>query len=116
MTTAQITALIGVQNLDARVYIPEIDFISYGKDKNVSFSEINRVRFLFDTTNEVLEVSLCRPYSRNLAELPSHGQYDILNHKGEDIVFEYLVDANENIIADYYGFESITLINMRKGA
>ena len=40
MTTAQITEILGVNNLDARVYIPEIDFISYGKDKNVTFSEI----------------------------------------------------------------------------
>jgi hypothetical protein len=114
MTTAQITEILGVNNLDARVYIPEMDFISFGKDKNVTFSEIKRVRFLFDTTNEVLEISLCRPYSENLADIPAHGQYDILNHKDKDYVFEYLVDTNGDLIVDYYGFESISLINLRK--
>jgi hypothetical protein len=114
MTTAQITEILGISNLDARVYIPEMDFISYGKDKNVTFSEIKRVRFFFDTVNEVLEVSLCRPYSENLADIPAHEQYDIINHKGKDYVFEYLVDANGELIVDYYGFESIMLINLKK--
>jgi hypothetical protein len=116
MTLAQITAILGEHNLDQRVYIPEMNFISFGKDKNVTFSEIQRTRFFFDTTEEVLEISLCRPYSRNINELPLHGKYDIIEHKGEQIVFEYLVDKNGEIIADYYGFESVSLINLRKVA
>jgi len=112
MTTAQITAIIGIENLDDRVYVDDIQFISFGKDKNLTFSEQKRVRFFFDTANEILEVSICRPYSTN-GSLPTHGQYDTLDYNGVSTVFEYLVNADKTLVVDYYGFEAISLISLR---
>jgi len=114
MTGAQIQEILGVENLDQRIFFNEINHISfYGKDKNPLFSEINRTRFLFDSTNEILGVSYCRPYSQDLSKLPEHGQYDQLDYFGTPTIFEYLIDVDERLIIDYYSFESIAIIALR---
>jgi len=114
MTSAQILTILGAGNMDARLYIDDIKYIAfYGKDKNPKFSEIDKIRFLFDTTNEILEVSFCRPYSQNLLEIPEHGQYDQLDYNGIPTIFEYLVDINGDLIVDYYSFDSISAFVLR---
>lgn len=113
MTTTQLTAILGAENLGTRVYIDDMQFISFGKDKNVMFSERNRTRFFFDTDNEILEVSFCRPYSKN-SQYPSHDQYDeIDDENGVSTVYEYLVDKDGDLIVDYYTFGAISLISLR---
>ena len=114
MTEAQIISVLGAGNMDTRTFIDDVVFISFGKDKNIMYEEIHRVRFLFDTTNDMLEVSFCRPFSQN-AEEPAHGKFDIIDWKGVSTVFEYLVDSAGDLIADYYPFSSISLISLRRG-
>jgi len=113
MTTDQIVDIIGEEYLTVRSYINAIKFIGFEKDKSMVFSEIQRTRFLFDPVNEILEVSFCRPYSKT-GQIPSHNQYDIYEVNGENVVFEYLVDMDGNIIKDYYPFSAIMTINLRE--
>jgi len=120
MTMDQITEIIGLDNMATdntdeadRIYIEAINFISFGKDKNLTFSEQKRVRFLFDRTNEVLEISICRPYSTDGTE-PPHSHFDTMDYNGVSTIFDYLVDSNGEVIIDYYGFESISLISLRE--
>jgi hypothetical protein len=114
MTSAKIQAVLGSGIFDQRIYIGEIHYIQfYGKDKNPIFSDLPRTRFLFDNTNKILEVTFCRPYSYNIADIPNHGHYDILEYNGVQTVFEYLTDKDGNLIVDYYSFDSISTIVLR---
>jgi hypothetical protein len=113
MTAAQIEEILGSGLMDVRVPLNDINFISFTKDKHMIFAELARTRFFFDTTNQILEVSFCRPYSRNLSETPAHGEYDQYEFLGEQVIFEYLVDSDENIIKDYYTFDSINIISLK---
>ena len=69
---------------------------------------------IFDEEFEVLEITICRPYSI-AGNLPPHGNYDIMDdYKGVSTVYEYLVDESGKLIVDYYGFEAISLISLRE--
>ena len=114
MTTAQITSIIGAENLDARIHIPEIAHIAFFKDKNVIKSDIKDVRFKFDTNNTMLEVIYVRPYSQDGTQ-PPHGNYDTLDWDGTSTIFEYLTDVETgSVIVDYFAFSSITMIVLKE--
>ncbi len=110
MTEAQIIAAVGAGNMDAYVYIPGLRYIGFSKDKNVIRSDIRDVRFKFDTTNDVLEVVYVRPFSQD-GNYPPHGNYDEMDLEGVSTVFEYLTEVGtDDVIVDYYSFESITVM------
>jgi hypothetical protein len=113
MTAAQIIEIIGSDRMNVRIALPDITLIAFNKDKNVIFSEVARTRFLFDTVNEILEVSYCRPYSNNLSDTPEHEKYDQYVLNGQELIFEYLTDSEGNIIKDYYTFNSIRTISFK---
>jgi hypothetical protein len=118
MTTAQLTELIGLESLDT--YSGEdLLFISLhgtifsfglAKTKYILSAEVNRTRFHFDTTNEIMSVAYCRKFSTT-GQFPPHGNYDVIEVEGVSTVFEYLTSPSGNIIVDYYPFSSITIVN-----
>lgn len=112
MNTEQITEIIGSDNMNERLYIDKIHFLGFEKDKQMVFSDVQRTRFLFDTTHEILEVSYCRPYSQT-GQTPVHGEFDTYTVKGKEIIFEYLLDENKELVIDYYPFDSLITINLR---
>ncbi len=110
MTEAQIVAALGAGNMDDYVTIPELRYIGFKKDRNVIRTDIRDVRVKFDTTNDVLEVVYVRPFSQN-GNIPPHGNYDTLDLDGVSTIFEYLTEVGtEDVIRDYYSFDSITVL------
>ena len=68
---------------------------------------INRLRFKFDTSNEILECYTVRPYSGEVkSNWVLHKDYDEYNGK----IYRYLTDpeSGEPCI-DYYDFEGIVI-------
>jgi len=112
MTTAQLTAILGAENLDSVLHIDKIHFLAFSKDKNVIFANRNKYRFEFDTTNEILKVYTVRAYSTDASE-PDHGNFETLTVNGESVVFEFLTDTDGNEIIDYYSFQSIVTIGLK---
>ena len=113
MTAAQITSILGVNNIGTVnfIHIPTIIYIAFKKDKNVLRSDIADIRFRFNMVQELMEVVYCRPYSKQ-GTLPPHPHYDILDYQGVSTVFEYLTDENNQLLVDYYDFDSITTIGL----
>lgn len=86
--------------------LPGVAYIILPK-KELKTVDQKAIRFLFDTTNEVMELTYCRPYSIE-GDTPSHGHYDIFDDKnGVETVYEYLTDLDGNLFVDYYGFDAI---------
>jgi len=118
MTTVQIIDILGSENMyvsgtKTRLHIPSISYVAFLKDKTVVKGDIRNVRFLFDSTNEILEVVYCRPFSQ-IGLTPSHGNYDILDLDGVSTVFEYMAEPSTGeLVVDYFTFESITTIGLR---
>jgi hypothetical protein len=118
MTTSQLTELIGVNNLDTYsgenllfISLHESVFsFSVAKAKYVLSAEVNRTRFHFDTTNEIVSVAYCRKFSTT-GQFPPHGNYDVISVDGVSTVFEYLTNPSGRVIVDYYPFSSITIVN-----
>lgn len=111
MTASQVEAILGAGNMDVLAHIPELVYIAFKKDKVVLRSDITDIRFKFDTTNSILEVVHCRPYSQN-SNTPPHGNYDTLDLEGVSTIFEYMTDSNGDIVKDYYAFDGITTIGL----
>jgi hypothetical protein len=112
MTTTQITAILGEENLDSVLHIDKLHYVTFSKDKNVIFPNRNKYRLEFDTTNEILKIYTVRAYSIDGTE-PTHGNFDTLVVNGESVIFEFLTDTQGETIVDYYSFESIVTIGLK---
>jgi hypothetical protein len=111
MTASQIQAILGEDNMNVIAHIPSLLYIALKKDKTVLRSDIRDIRFKFDTTNSILEVIYCRPYSQSGTE-PPHGNFDTIDFYGVSTIFEYMTDENEDIIKDYYDFDGIVTLGL----
>lgn len=113
MTATQIEAILGAGSMDTvgMIHIPEMRYITFKKDRMVLSSDIANIRFRFDTTNDIMEVVYVRLFSRS-GSTPPHGNYDAPVDGNTDIIFEYMCDANGDVVKDYYSFDAITTIGL----
>jgi hypothetical protein len=112
MTKNQIIAILGSQNIDNILHIPMIKYVALTKEKSAIRADIKDVRFKFDTTNDIMEVIYCRPYSQT-GTLPPHDNYDTMDLNGVSTIFEYLTDVETGeLIVDYYSFSGIAVIGL----
>lgn len=115
MTKTQIIHLLNKLDINPNIitHLPGVNYIAIDKGGNIIKVDYASIRFNFNTNKDYMEVIFCRPYSRDILEVPAHGHYDVLNDKyGNQTVFEYLVDTDNNVIKDYYIFEAIDLFSL----
>lgn len=79
------------------------------------YTDINKYRFYFDSDLEVLKVFHVRKYSNDINNLPTHGNYSIIQQPDDTVtVFEIISDSNGIPVYDMYTYESIVLFNIAK--
>jgi hypothetical protein len=112
MTRNQIIAILGEENIDELMHIPTIKYVALTKERSAIRADIRDVRFKFDTTNDIMEIVYCRPYSQT-GTLPPHNNYDTMDLDGVSTIFEYLTDVETGeVIVDYYSFSGIATIGL----
>jgi hypothetical protein len=112
MTKNQIIAILGSENIDNILHIPMIKYVALTKEKSAIRSDMKDVRFRFNTTNDIMEVIYCRPYSQS-GKFPPHEYYDVMDLNGVSTVFEWLRDVETGeLIVDYYSFSGIAVIGL----
>ena len=84
-------------------------YFSVTKEDNL-YSDINRWRYEFDDTNNLLKRHQVRIYSYSPTDVPSHGNYDVYSDSThESIIYEYLTDKSGHILTDYYDYGTIVM-------
>jgi hypothetical protein len=118
MTATQIEAILGASSMDKTVngtggmlHIPSMRYITFKKDRMVLSSDVNNIRFKFNTSKDIMEVVYVRLFSRS-GTIPPHENYDAPIDGNSDIIFEYMSDVNGDLVKDYYSFDSITTIGL----
>jgi hypothetical protein len=136
MTKTQITAILtanGNTITNTFSFYPNIRYIIVSKDKKVIVNTKEERRFFFDMANTtgILQIVICRPYSRYTSDAPSSDKMPpnavsvngshILDASGQKIgdffsgvVYEYLRDKLGNLVIDYYPFSSIEMIKVQE--
>jgi len=126
MTNSQISYIASALNYNTEVsdnymgYAPLFNNKMFIVSKEeLLYSDVNRWRYKINTTKSLIERCYVRIYSYTPLRLPKHGNYDYYkvstlphpeqygNH--EWVVFEYLTDDNDNMITDYYSFDSVMM-------
>jgi hypothetical protein len=121
MLKAQINTILTANDntiTDTFSFYPNIRYIIVSKDKKVIVNTKEERRFFFDMDNDagILQIVICRPYSRYTGgspspeNLPSHDNYDYF----EGTVYEYLTDKTGNLVVDYYPFSSVEMIKVQE--
>jgi len=112
MTSTQINHIMTTMGIPmwtngakVRTALPGFAYVILPK-KELKTVDQEAIRFLFDMTNEVMELTYCRPYKKT--GTPSHGHYDIMYNKdGVLTTYEYLTNLEGNLFVDYYSFDAI---------
>jgi hypothetical protein len=120
MTAAQIQAILtdiapsSQESSSGYRWFNNIQYIKLSRDHATIAGEKTRSRFKFNTTNSMLEHVICRPFSNNSQVVPSHGNYDIYVDNDVTTVYEYLTNADGDIIVDYYPLSAVEIIELRE--
>ena len=74
---------------------------------NILFTDINRYRYKFDSSNNVIIRYIVRLYSNDRTIIPDHGKYDVYTVNDKTCVYEYLTDNSGNLLFDIFDFDKI---------
>lgn len=111
MTTEQVKFILGLLDAEVNKFDPLLNnfMIVFSKDQNL-YTDINRWRYKFNTSTNLLERVQVRVYSYSASSLPPHGNYDSYSDSEHPvIIYEYLTDNDGKVLKDFFDFEKILM-------